>query len=190
MAAPDYVPVPTDDKARVYASPPWRPEPWMADRPAELDGRQPLGPRLGSPGPDQGYAMRLATQFQGKLVLTPGEHEADALAGCLAVAMRRASLFGRAPTVHDLTVALTIWGFLTEPPVELTALRRQIFAGVASTHHYSERRALVDGVPTDLLKLSPAEVAVVANTDPRRLLAVAKAIGAGPAGVESAPSPG
>jgi hypothetical protein len=186
MAAPDYVPVPTDDKARVYTSPPWRAEPWMADRPAELDGRQPLGPRLGSPGPDQGYAMKLAAQFQGKLVLTPGEHEGDALAGCLAIAMRRASLFGRAPTVHDLTVALTIWGFLAEPPVELAALRRQIFAGVASTHHYAERRAIVDGVPAELLKLSPAEVATVASTDPRRLLAVAKAIGSDAVPLEAA----
>ena len=186
MAAPEYVPKPTDDKARVYESPPWRPDSWMADRPAELDGRQPVGPRLGSPGPDQGYALKLANQFRGRLVLTPGEHEDDALSGCMALAMRRAALFGRAPSVHDLTVALTIWGFLIEPPVELAAIRREVFAGVASTHHYSERRALVDGVPAEVLRMSPAEVTLVANADPRRLLAVAEAVRSGAAVVAPA----
>ena len=48
--------------------------------------------------------------FEGKLVLTPGEHERDVLAGACAVALKRASLFGRAPVVHDLTVALTASG--------------------------------------------------------------------------------
>jgi hypothetical protein len=176
MAAPDYVPTPSDDKARVYTSPPWRPDSWMADRPAELDGPQPQGPRLGNPGPDQGYAIKLANQFRGKLVLTPGEHEDDALAGCLAIAMRRAASFGRAPMVHDLTVPLTLWGFLAEPPADLVAVRRQVFAGVASTHHYTERRDLVDGVPEDVLRMSPAEVAALVSSDPRRVVELAEAV--------------
>lgn len=177
MAAPEYVPAPTDDKARVYVSPPWRPDSWMADRPAELDGRQPAGPRLGSPGPDQGYALKLANQFRGRLVLTPGEHEDDALAGCLAIAMRRAALFGRAPMIHDLTVALGLWSYLVEPPAELVALRRAAFAGVASTHHYAERRSIADGVPEDVLRRSPAEISELTRTDPARVLAIAGAIG-------------
>src|SRR5690606_35188820 len=119
MAAPEYVPQPKDDAPRTYESPPWRPESWFADRPADLDGPQPYGPRLGYPGPDQGYALKLARRFEGKLVLTPGEDEEDAIIGCVEVANKRASLFGRAPIVHDLTVAFALWGFLSEADPEL-----------------------------------------------------------------------
>ena len=175
MAAPDYVPTPTDEKARVYASPPRRPDSWRADRPAELQGRQPQGGRLGNPGPDQGYALKLADQFRGKLVLTSGEHEDDALAGCMALAMRRSALFGRAPMIHDITVALNLWGFLAEPSSELAAARRDAFAGVASAHHYMERRALVDSVPDDVLRLAPADVATMVATEPARVLAMTEA---------------
>jgi hypothetical protein len=184
MAQPDFVPTPTDDTARVYTSPPWRPDSWMADRPAEIDGLQPEGPRLGVPGPDQGYALKLANQFRGKLVLTPGEDEDDAIAGCLAIAMRRASTFGRAPMVHDLTVAFSVWGFLGEAAPELSAIRREVFAGVGHTHHYMERRAIADGLPEEVLRMAPAEIAVVARTDARRLLAFAEAVRAGSALVE------
>ena len=173
MAAPDYVPAPVDDPARVYQSPPWRPESWMADRPAEIPGRQPLGPRLGDPGPDQGFAIKLARQVRGRMVLTSAESEEDALAGIVAIAMRRSALFGRAPSIHDITVALTLWGFLSEAPAELVALRAQVFAAVASTHHYMERRAIVDAVPEDVLRLDPASVAALVRNEPSRILSMA-----------------
>ena len=57
MAAPDYVPKPTDEQPRVYTSPPRRPDSWRADRPAEIDGLQPAGffhPRNGAVTPHQG----------------------------------------------------------------------------------------------------------------------------------------
>ena len=50
MAAPEYVPTEPQQTVRSYSSPPWRPESWYADRPGELDGRQPSGDLLGSPG--------------------------------------------------------------------------------------------------------------------------------------------
>ena len=53
--------------------------------------------------PTRATCSSLARRFEGKLTLTPGEHEKDALAGAVAVALKRASLFGRAPVVHDLT---------------------------------------------------------------------------------------
>jgi hypothetical protein len=173
MAAPDYVPKPTDEKPRVYVSPPWRPDSWMADRPAEIDGLQPSGPQLGTPGPDQGYALKLARQFDGRLVLTPGEADEDAVAGCMAIALRRASLFGRSPMIHDLTLAVTLWSFLGEAPAELTSVRRERFAAVASPHHYEERRALVDAVPDDVLRLSVAEVTALVAADPTCVLSFA-----------------
>ena len=68
--------------------------------------------------------------------------------------MRRASMFGRAPVIHDLRIAFTIWGFLdAAPPAELVDLRRPAFEGVAnSLHHYDARRALVDSVPEATLR--------------------------------------
>lgn len=179
MAAPDYVPTPVEDPARVYQSPPWRPESWLAERPAEIPGRQPLGPRLGDPGPDQGYALRLARQVRGRLVLTSAETEDDAIAGVVAIAMRRSAMFGRAPSIHDITVALTLWGFLAEASPEFVAIRAQVFAAVASTHHYMERRAIVDAVPEDVLALDPASVEALVRNEPSRIMAMANAALAG-----------
>lgn len=175
MAAPDYVPKPVDELVRTYGSPPRRNDSWMADRPAELTGRQPSGPRLGSPGPDQGYALHLARRYEGRLVLGSAETEADALAGCLAIAMRRSALFGRAPILGDLTLALTFWGFLGAAPEELVSVRSQLFAAVASSHHYMERRAIVDAVSDDVLRMTVEQVGDVVRTTPALVLATAEA---------------
>jgi hypothetical protein len=172
VAAPEYVPVDRTRLVRAYESPPRRPDPWLADRPGELPGGQPRGDRLGNQGPDQGYVLSLARRFEGKLTLRPGEHERDALAGAVAVALKRASLFGRAPVVHDLTVALTIWGFLGEvpPPAELIELRRKMFEEVWHPHHYAGLRRIVDLVPVRSLRLTPAYVSSVHGKDWRSLL--------------------
>jgi hypothetical protein len=131
---------------------------------------QPQGPVLGHQGPDQGFVLKLARQFHGKLSLTSGEHERDALAGGCAVALRRASMFGRAPVVHDLTVALTIWGFLGEAPADLVRVRKALFEEVAHPHHYFELRRLVDLVTDDALRMSPQQAAQAHRADWRSLL--------------------
>lgn len=160
MAAPKFSPVAPLDDARGYESPDHVPEPWTADRPAELTGRQPTGARLGFQGPDQGYALTLAARLRPEVMVQRGESVDDAVAGCTDVALRRASLYGRAPVIHDLRVAFTIWGHLDpDPPTELVAVRRPLFEGVAdSLHHYEERRALVDSVPEATLRMTPDEV--------------------------------
>jgi hypothetical protein len=169
MAAPEYVPQPKADQPRSYESPPWSGDGWIADRPGDLDGPQPVGPRLGYPGPDQGYALKLANQlFRGRLVLTPGEDEDDVIAGAVVVAQKRASVFGRAPVVHDLTVAFTIWGYLAEAAPELVRLRRKYFRAVAVRQHYMERRRIADVVPVAVLELTPRQVGKAAGEDPRR----------------------
>jgi hypothetical protein len=170
VAAPEFVPVDRTKLLRTYESPPRRPAPWLATRPAELPGGQPQGPTLGYPGPDQGFVLRLARQFHGKLALTTGEHERDALAGGCAVALRRASLFGRAPVVHDLTVALTVWGFLGEAAPDLVQMRKPLFEEVAHPHHYFELRRLVDLVAEDTLRMTPQQVAQAHRADWRSLL--------------------
>jgi len=137
------------------------PDPWRADRPGELTGRQPVGARLGSQGPDQGYVLVLARRLRPELQLRPGEHADDAMAGCVTIALRRASIFGRAPVIHDLRIALTMWGYLDpDPPAELVATRRRLFEGVGHVaHHYAEGRALADMAPEETLRSTPKQVA-------------------------------
>jgi len=172
MAAPEFVPVDKRHRVRIYESPPRQPDQWRAERPGDLSGSQPQGPKLGHQGPDQGYVLTLAGRFEGKLTLTAGEHERDALHGASGVALKRASSFGRAPVVHDLTVALTIWGFLGEAPTELVALRAPLFAEAAHPHHYAEQRRIADLVPEAVLRLTPAQVAEAHRRDWRSLLAL------------------
>ena len=173
MAAPDYVPNKTAAADRHYVSPPRRPQPWLADRPAELTEGQPMGAGLGVPGPDQGYALRLARRFEGDLLLAPGEHAEDAIAGCVGVALKRAALFGRAPLSADLEVAFRVFGFLPPAPEEaLVEWRKELFAGVSHPHHYAEARQLVELVPEAALRMAPSEVEAACLNNRDELLAV------------------
>lgn len=160
MAAPEYVPHDQLARVRAYRSNPRRPEPWMATRPGEIEGSQPRGDRFGAPGPDLGFALKIARTFDDRLHLTDGEDHHDVVGGCVAIAMKRSSLFGRAPVVHDLTVAFTVWGYLdSDPPADLVALRRRWFEGVGhAAHHYVALRDVVDSVPESTLRLTPAQV--------------------------------
>lgn len=152
MSAPDYVPVGLADKVRTkLAIPPSRR--WTATRPADLDHGQPHGDTLGSQGPDQGYALRLAQLFVDRLKLAEREHKTDAMAGCIPIANRRASLFGRAPVIHDLELAFGIWGFLGDPPADLVAYRREWFFGAG--HDYWRQREIANQVPEATLRLTP-----------------------------------
>jgi len=161
MAAPEFVPVRPGPRDKAYESPPRRLGSWLPDRPGELvdEGFQPEGTALGSQGPDQGYALLLARRFEGTLVLTPGEHEADATAGVVAIALRRASVFGRAPVIHDLRLGFELFGFLGEGvDEELVAHRRGTFEELANPHHYFEVRHLAGSIPETTLRLTPDEV--------------------------------
>lgn len=152
MSQPQNVPLnPVADQH--YVSPPRRDRVWSADRPGDVfaDG-QPKGALLGSQGPDQGFAIKLARSFEDQLELSDGERSDDVVAGCVAVALKRASAFGRAPTVHDLRCAFSIFGFLGAAEPELVTIRKQLFEEVAHPHHYAERREIVDAVPTEFLR--------------------------------------
>lgn len=162
MAAPKFVPTPPIDATRTYSSPPVVPTSWEATRPADIGGFQPMGDQLGYQGPDQGFGLKIANGFVDRLQLQPGEHSADAIRGCLGVGLRRASMFSRAPVVHDFTIAFTIWGFLdANPPADLVEVRRERFAGLHHGHHYSEARAIADMVPVDTLRKTPQQVAAL-----------------------------
>ena len=157
MTQPSFVPiVEADQVRRAYQL--RVPSIWTQSRPSELRGTgQPAGTLLGSPGPDQGFALKLARRFEDRLVLAPGESGEDAIAGCTAVAMRRSARFGRAPVVHDLTFGFTLWGFLGGAPADLIVARGPLFCSAG--HHYQLQRAIADSVPDRTLRLTPEAVA-------------------------------
>lgn len=174
MSTPSYVPVP-DRPPSVYRSPPRRRGSWTADRPGEVvGGPHPRGPGLGSPGPDQGYALGLARRFGDHLILADGESRDDVLAGCTAVALRRASLFARAPVIHDVRLALELFGYLRRAPSDLVEWRRACFAGIAGEHGHGPSRWLAHLVPSETLRASPRTVADACRRDWRRPLALAQ----------------
>ena len=60
-------------------------------------------------------------------MLEPGEHAEDVLAGAVAIALRRAAIFGRAPVTADIELALELFKYLvgdegTWPTSELVAV--------------------------------------------------------------------
>ena len=105
--------------------------------------------------------MTIAERLSPKIKLQGRERLDDAIRGCLGIALRRASLFSRAPVVHDLTIAFTIWGFFDEnPPDDLVGRRPQLFEGVGNVmHHYAEGRVIADLVPESTLRMTPDEAA-------------------------------
>lgn len=129
---------------------------------------------MGAPGPDQGYVLKLVPLLRSKLVVAPNELLADAEAGGVVVALKRASLFSRAPVIHDLRVAYTVWGLLdSSAPSELVAERVRRFEAVRlSAHHYPELRAVADAVPAATLLLKPDEIDELYRSDWRSLLAL------------------
>jgi hypothetical protein len=171
MAAPEYVPVKPMDDVRTYESPPRRAGSWIPQRPGDLKGESPRGARFGNPGPDQGYALVLAKRFVDRLHLAHDEKVDDAIAGCLGIGLKRASLLGRAPVIYDMTAAYTIFGFLdAKPSADLVALRKRVFDEVALPAHYAERQRIVAAVRDDLLRAMHTAIADWYAADWRALL--------------------
>ena len=157
MSAPKFVPVATVGAFRTEQGLPPA-EPWLSDRPADLTGGSPTGARMGRPGPDQGFAIKLANTFHGKLHLTEGEDEHDAMAGCLGIGLKRASMFSRAPVIHDLKLAFALFGYTDAScPADVVAFRKVAFEAVG--HHYDLQRQIVDAVPEETLRMTPDAVA-------------------------------
>jgi hypothetical protein len=156
MTQPTFVPIAEADQVR-----PARhlhvPGTWTTDRPAELVGpTMRKGANIGTPGPDSGFALRLAHRFEDELELSQGESAHDVLLGVALVGCKRAALFGRAPCIYDVRLALDLWGFLEDAPADVRATRRALFSSVS--HDYVAQRALVDSVPEETLRQSPDRV--------------------------------
>jgi hypothetical protein len=153
MTQPKFAPIQIDDQVRdAYRL--RTPDSWSPDRPADYrPGGGPRGHGYGNAGPDQGYALRLVRRLQDRLQLAKGESREDVVAAGVAIAMRRASAFGRAPVLGDLEFAFTLIGCLGSPPADLVAWRLRTMAGVA--HDGWAEVQLASGIPESTLRISP-----------------------------------
>lgn len=173
MSAPEHVPATLVRASRVYRSSPQAVRRWEPVRPGDFAGErpQPRGAHLGNPGPDQGYALRLAELLADRVRLTDGEELADALTGAVLVGLARASVFGRAPVLADVEIGLRVWGFLDpDPDPELVAVRRQLFTGISNPHHYEAALEVPEHVHPDTLRMTAPDVAERHAADWRALL--------------------
>jgi hypothetical protein len=130
---------------------------WRSDRPGDLPAEQPEGPLLGRPGPNVGYAYTLVQRVKDRLRLGPFEHVQDALAVVAEVAGKRAALFGRAPVIGDVDLAIAVLGYDGTAGDAFVAARTA--AVYDASHSYYRRRAIVDSVPDDLLRQRPQQAA-------------------------------
>ena len=160
MAQPSFVPRKPRNAPAFYESPQRTRGSWQPSRPGDLTAPgQPQGDGNGYQGPDQGYALLLAENFRSQVQLPEGSplSEDAVLAGCLSVALKRASMFGRAPVSADMGLALAVWGFFDDSPdAELVSLRRELFAEAA--HSPAHASHIADFVPTETLRMLPDEV--------------------------------
>jgi hypothetical protein len=130
------------------------PRGWFANRPGDLPAGWPAGKLLGSPGPNIGYALTLANRVRDRFVLVPHEDVDDAVGVVAEIAMRRAAIFGRAPVITDVELGMQIMGYGGDADPDFVACRRRAVHG--AQHNYYERRALVDAIPVDILRLAPS----------------------------------
>jgi hypothetical protein len=132
---------------------------WRADRPGDLGAGQPIGSRLGRPGPNVGYAVTLAGRLSDKVAMAPHEHLADALSVIAELGMKRAASYGRAPTMADVEIASSLLGYQGEVDDAFAHWRTGVVHG--ADHEYDVRRAVVDAVPDAVLRLPPQVPALV-----------------------------
>ncbi len=130
------------------------PSRWVADRPGDLHGGQPRGALLGDPGPNIGYALRLVHRVAERFALAPHEPLDDAMSVVGELAMKRASSFGRAPVMDDVTGAMLLLGYQGGCAPDFAAWRAVLVAG--AHHDYRTRRSLCDAVDLDVLRRAPS----------------------------------
>jgi hypothetical protein len=155
MTQPKYAPILIEDEVRPAAKLDV-PRPWSPHRPSEFHaGPRSFGAASGAPGPDQGYALRLAELIANRVVLGEGEHLDDALSAAVVVALSRASAFGRAPVLKDLEFALSAFGFLAPVDDAAALVRRSLVSGLA--HDYFRQRMIADLCDEKMLRATVGE---------------------------------
>ena len=167
MTQPTFVPIAEADQVR-----PARhlhvPGPWTTSRPAELivPDHAPRAPTSGRRGPTRASRSAWRNASSTSSSWARASRSTMCCSASALVASKRAALFGRAPCIYDVRLALDLWGFLDDAPADVRAARRAAFSSIS--HDYVAQRALVDSVPEETLRLSPDEAARGAVPPPRR----------------------
>ena len=166
MPTDPFVPADLADRPRQQAEPPAR-----RRAAARVELASPTGPAISVrraaatascsavPGPNVGYAYTLAER-----VARTGCGSArtstldDAVAVVAEIAAKRAAIFGRAPVIDDVDVAIDAARLRRRRPT--TPSSRSVRSSCTSAaHEYLRRRTMVDAVPESLLRKRMAEVA-------------------------------
>ena len=151
MAVPRYVPNPVRQIKHYRSAKKTNHESGVL-RPAEVLENQSERSGTGNPGPDQGFALLLVKAFKDLVSLSPKEKWADASEVAVITALKRASLYGRAPCHYDLEVGFRVWGYLDpDPDPELVDLRINHFPHIGSSHNYLKRRKVADALSSSKL---------------------------------------
>ncbi len=151
MAQPNFAPIKSDNKVSEIQKLN-SPNEWKSVRPGELKNKVNLEKksRFGNPGPDQGYAMVLFKRFTDDIRLSKEEDIHDVQAGVVAIAMKRAAIFGRAPVNKDIEFALNKFDFLKDIKSDAVKKRRETFKSAG--HEYSKRQDIADMIDEDEMK--------------------------------------
>ncbi len=128
---------------------------WEANRAGDLPTGQPDGPLYGKPGPNVGFATKLAHGRSDRMHLRDHEALEDALPVVSELGMRRAASFGRAPTVHDIDWAIRLMGY--DRPVG-DDFDWRLPAVEGAHEEWPRRREIVNVVPDELLRLAPDQL--------------------------------
>lgn len=152
MAQQPNVELDASDRPRAVPSPDparrWRP----SDRPGVITApdQVPHGEGFGTPGPDTGWALTLIDRAD----IAQRSKGLDKVLSALMGA--RASSFGRAPTLEDLEVALTLCGIGEALPEHLAERRARWVE--ATSHEKPPGRMALAEVGIDLLRAKPSAV--------------------------------
>ncbi|MBA4809299.1 MAG: hypothetical protein CBC37_00195 [Acidimicrobiaceae bacterium TMED77] len=170
MAAPQYVPTPVQQDKHYQSSKKTKHNSGIS-RPAEISVNQAHRSGTGNPGPDQGFALRLVKGFKESVYLSASENWSDASEVAVITALKRASLFGRAPCHYDLEAGFCAWGYLDpEPSKDLLEIRETYFPHIGSSHNYLKRRKVADAVISSALRQSHKEICRTYELDWRNLI--------------------
>ena len=131
---------------------------WSASRPGDIHdpSQVPWGGGFHTPGPDTGYAHKLAADAD--LTIHADESRGNVEEMVVLIMSARASLFGKAPSPDDLDYALLLAGLggregLPEAVLDQLAERRRHW-GPRVANSKSQARALVGGLDKENLRLS------------------------------------
>jgi hypothetical protein len=101
---------------------------WTANRPGDLHSpaEVPWGGAFGNPGPDTGYALKLAAGAAYQL--DEGESRRNVDAALAVIMSARASRTGKAPSADDLSYAQLLLGLDTREEVPDSVTRKLVEA--------------------------------------------------------------